>query len=401
MGFKDLMKNAQEKAGVLQEAYNQKQQEKSIRKEEEAQRLAEIKAQVSEHQEEVAQSIIDNFNGNMAFDMPDSIYEFTKEFFEKLLLPANSSSNSKITMYPYHDKIVKKAVKKLGIFDASENPLFQFQVDSNTYIIFTPTKCYVTYPYPDNPKFSVEFVIPMSSISDLAFEFGEESYEIKCNGICMIQSEKIYEFDQVTIRNYLSRLKNQEFIINEAQIDAIIREKIGAKILETVKEYIFEDEILVYFAWGLDSITAKDYIVCTNKQIIILDREMLGITKNVKQFYYEDITSMGTDQKTTGVIDLALTAAFKLCSVTIYVAGSQEKIETLFTREADRVIRIYQEYRRNIKNTATQPKVVVQQSAPAEDDVFIKLEKLNKLKLAGILSDQEFEEKKAQILSEM
>ena len=36
------------------------------------------------------------------------------------------------------------------------------------------------------------------------------------------------------------------------------------------------------------------------EQILMLDREMLGATKNVKQFYYEDITSMSTDQKENG-----------------------------------------------------------------------------------------------------
>lgn len=45
--------------------------------------------------------------------------------------------------------------------------------------------------------------------------------------------------------------------------------------------------------------------------------------------------------------------------------------------------------------------VVVQQSAPAEDDVFTKLEKLNKLKEAGILTEEEFDEKKAELLAQM
>lgn len=39
---------------------------------------------------------------------------------------------------------------------------------------------------------------------------------------------------------------------------------------------------------------------------------------------------MSTDQKTSGWLEFALTAAFKLCNITIYVSGAQEKIQTLY-----------------------------------------------------------------------
>lgn len=128
----------------------------------------------------------------------------------------------------------------------------------------------------------------------------------------------------------------------------------------------------------------------------------IEVEDNILDFYYEDITSMSTDQKTSGWLEFALTAAFKLCNITIYVSGAQEKIQTLYTYEAERVIRVYQEYRRSIKQDERNARqVVVQQSAPAEDDVFTKLEKLNKLKEAGILTEEEFDEKKAELLAQM
>ena len=61
-----------------------------------------------------------------------------------------------------------------------------------------------------------------------------------------------------------------------------------------------------------------DYVACTDNQLIFVNREMLGATANVKQFYFEDVTSMSTIQNSTSsdfltaVIDTALTAAFKL-----------------------------------------------------------------------------------------
>ena len=45
--------------------------------------------------------------------------------------------------------------------------------------------------------------------------------------------------------------------------------------------------------------------------------------------------------------------------------------------------------------------VVVQQAAPAADDPLAQLEKLNKLKEAGILSEEEFSAKKAALLAKL
>lgn len=163
-----------------------------------------------------------------------------------------------------------------------------------------------------------------------------------------------------------------------------------------------DDELLLYFAWGGDSITAKDFIVCSDKQMVVLDREAFGLTKNVKQFYYDDVTSMATLQETNGLLDLALTAAFSFCDLEISVAGAKEKISTLFTYEAEKVIRVYRNIRKSIKDAARQPQVIVQQAAASvQDDPLAQLEKLNKLKEAGILTDDEFNAKKADLLAKL
>lgn len=79
---------------------------------------------------------------------------------------------------------------------------------------------------------------------------------------------------------YVRRLEEKDFEITETQIDEVIKKKIGDNILKIIRQYVFDDELLIYFAWGMDNITAKDFVVCTNKQILMLDREMLGATKN-------------------------------------------------------------------------------------------------------------------------
>ena len=133
-----------------------------------------------------------------------------------------------------------------------------------------------------------------------------------------------------------------------------------------------------------------------------MDREAFGGTMNVKQLYYEDITSAQTIQNTgdsslTGMlIDAAFASLFQQCDLEIAVAGSKTRINTLCKVEAERVISIYHEYRKKAKTASAQPQqVIVQQNQP---DVLEQIEKLAKLKDMGVLSAEEFDMKKAELL---
>ena len=135
--------------------------------------------------------------------------------------------------------------------------------------------------------------------------------------------------------------------------------------------------------------------------MVVLDREAFGLTKNVKQFYYEDVTSMATLQETNGLLDLALTAALSICDLEVAVAGAKERLKTLYTYEAEKAVKVYRECRRNIKEKSNQPQVVVQQAAPSQADPLDQLKKLQALKEAGILTEDEFNAKKADLLSKL
>ncbi len=100
------------------------------------------------------------------------------------------------------------------------------------------------------------------------------------------------------------------------------------------------------------------------------------------------------------MLDLALTAALSLYDLEVSVAGAKETLKTLYTYEAEKAVKVYRECRRSIKEKDKTP-VVVQQAAPAADDPLAQLEKLNKLKEAGILSEEEFSTKKAELLAKL
>ena len=213
--------------------------------------------------------------------------------------------------------------------------------------------------------------------------------------------------DFVSLNKYFQCIANHDFDITDEEVDQLIRKKIGDKVLLSLRKYMVDDEVFIYFAWGINSLTAKDYIVCTDKQIILVDREMAGMTENVRQFYYEDITSVNVIQNTKSgdwtadLISSAISSATKTCDMAITVAGSVIRIDTLFKVEAERVAAVYREMRTKIKGVASQPQVVQQVVTPKkeEDSPIEKIQKLAQLKDAGILSEEEFNQKKTELLS--
>lgn len=109
---------------------------------------------------------------------------------------------------------------------------------------------------------------------------------------------------------------------------------------------------------------------------------------------------MATLQETNGLLDLALTAALRICDLEISVAGAKERLNTLYTYEAEKAVKVYRECRRSIKESNKQPQVVVQSSAPTVD-IVEQIQKLNGLKEAGILTEEEFNAKKAELLAKI
>ena len=69
---------------------------------------AEMKEKVNILAEKLKESIEEEYDANIQSFFSslseENLIAFTKEFYEKILLPANSASKSSITMYPYIDE---------------------------------------------------------------------------------------------------------------------------------------------------------------------------------------------------------------------------------------------------------------------------------------------------------
>lgn len=420
MAFMDKMKDMADKAKTAavgathaaKEKYNQIKQENEEKKAQKEAYLAEMNEKAEAHGKALCDAIQSRGGtiqgGFMAQLTENQLLSFSKEFYEKLVLPGSKASVSCIIMHPHiEEKKIKAIQKKLTVYDGTKVPLLYINEAGGQQFLLTRDHFYFKVFLPEDKSFFAQGRIACQDVDKLQIVESGAEYCLQVNGISLasIVVRDTYKQDFITLNEYFENIAEQDFDITPEEIDSLIHEKIGDKIYQHIKKYMtYEDELVMYYAGGLDSLMAMDYIACTTKQIIIVNREMLGATSNVKQFYYEDITSMATEQNSksddlfVAVIDSALTAALKVCNLIIMVAGAKEEISTLYTMEAQRVIAIYHEYRKELKKGNQPVQTVIQQQEP---DIIGQIEKLSRLKDSGILSEEEFNQKKAALLEKL
>lgn len=415
MGFMDKMKEkAQNISEQAKDAYSNAKAANEERKAQKEAYEKEMTEKAKIESEKRSNEILEGYTGTSIFDGIDikEVMNFTNEFYSKIVLPATNLSNTCIDMFHYIDEKVEKKIMKTfsshTMGDENDTVLLYLRAEKKTEVILANSRIAFSEPFSEDNKYYVEGSISIDKVSSIKVDYSGDTCDFLVNGIIILSLNKkpVFERDFISIEHYIDMIEKRDFVITNEEIDAIIREKIGSKVYEEVKRKMsYDDELLIFFAWGLDDITAKDYMFCSDKQIVYLDRAAMGATADVKQFYYEDINSMATIQNSqnsslTGyLVETALTSTLQLCDLEITVAGSKMKISTLKKREADRVVEIYHQMRKSFKDNANKPQqVVVQQQ---EVDPLEQLEKLNKLKEAGIISEDEFNQKKTELLGKL
>ena len=413
MAFKDFLSKAKDMASSAassaknaassaaasaKNAYESSKEKLSQNKAERDAAFAEKKAEADAYGATLCAQMGGTRGGLFACDAKQ-LADFTAAFYDKLYLPAHSVSASKMMFYPLEKELNKTAAKGFSQYPAEqEKPLLLIKGDQKQMVLLTLRGLYFKKLYDTASGVCTEGFFSIENIGDMTYERTEGGYVFACNGVALMQSAGGFPLDTDSFAEYIRRIRSRDFVITEEQIDAIIKAKIGEKVLEAVREYIFEDELLLYFAWGCDSVTAKDFVVCSNKQMVVLDREAFGLTKNVKQFYFEDVTSMATVQDSSSLLSVALSAAMKICNLQINVAGAREQLSNLYTYEAEKVVKVYRECRRALKDPARVQQPASQPAAPAAMSVTDELKKFKELLDMGILTQEEFDAKKKQLL---
>lgn len=410
MGFMDSLKNAASSAAEKAKQVKQDISEKAAEKKAEQEALkAERTAKVEAMRDEAVAKINAIGEGGGIVDSlsENELFDFTKSFAEKLFITACTASQSHIVIYPF---ITEKQNKKIHeSFKFEDKPIIHIKTEDKQEILFTKGKLFFRVVLPEDKSFSAVGEVNASAVNDFKFVETDSGYSFQCDTVELISFKlnKKYKQDFITLNNYFERIKNKQFEITEREIHDMIKEKVGNDVYNMYAKYFGDDdEIAVFFAWGSDSYSANDYLICTTSQVILLDREMGGMTMNAKQFYYEDISAVEIVQNSSSgdfavdLISSAITAALDICDLVITAGSAQLRINNLYKNEAERVAAVYRQKRKELKDKAAQP-TIVQAAAPAADDPLEQLQKLSKLKDAGIISAEEFEEKKSALLAKI
>lgn len=409
MGFMDSLKNAASAAAEKASQITKEASEKAAQKKAESDALkAERTAKVEAMRDEAVTKINSIGTGGGIVDSlsEKELLDFTKVFAEKLFIPACTASASHILIYPYiNEKSMKKIHQSFQFDENTDKPIIHIRTADKQEILFTKNKLFFRVVLPEDKNFSAVGEVNSSAVNSFEFVETDIGYSFQCDTVELIsfKLDKKYKQDFITLNNYFERIKNKQFTVTEQEIHDLIKEKVGNDIYNLFSKYFSdENELAIFFAWGADSFSAKDFVICTDQQVIILDRELGGMTMNSKQLYYDDITAVQIIQNsnsgslTADLINSAITAALDICDFDISAAGANIRINNLYKNEAEIISSIYHQKRKQLKAQANAP--VVQQAA---DDPLEQLAKLSKLKDAGIISEDEFNQKKAALLAKI
>lgn len=95
-----------------------------------------------------------------------------------------------------------------------------------------------------------------------------------------------------------------------------------------------------------------------------------------------------------------------VCDLEIRGEGIYKRMSGMVKIEADRIVAIFNRFKkenRNVernKEASVQPQVVIKETQ-SQPDVLEQIEKLAKLKDAGVLTEEEFNQKKAVLLEKL
>ena len=162
--------------------------------------------------------------------------------------------------------------------------------------------------------------------------------------------------------------------------DFFIGARIKPKQIEELKDILSENEkILGIFSGTVKSMKSikAQWLAITDKRVIFYGRAFIGGGSN--SFPYEEISSVEGHK---GAL---------LGSITLNVRGKSEEFINMQKNEVDIAVKMIRENIENVKKS----------TRPAETDSLEKLKKLKELLDLGVISQEEFEEKKRELLAKI
>ena len=195
---------------------------------------------------------------------------------------------------------------------------------------------------------------------------------------------------------------------NDVDFNTEITDENALNEIEKIVDRLDEDEEVIEVAKQSrmkpgGSSTTPNTIFATDRRLIIRNPTMLGARQNIEDFEYDNITGIKLEK---GVFSSTLvitapgmgTAARTGTMSGLLPWGRNEdgSIDGIPKDKAENILKIVRNAIVKAKKESQKPVQVVQQTSTADE-----LAKLAKLKEQGILSDEEFDKMKKDLISKM
>ena len=196
---------------------------------------AEMNQKAEERKAEILETLRSYSNNGSLFGDIDknTLLAFTKNFYDKLLMPAMSVALSNISMHPYIEgKALEKVTKELENYDESETPILLVRAENKQFIFITDKTLYFVIALKEDAKFKVKGSISVDEISEITFDIGEETSTVSCDGYVFAEFKT-----NKTVKQILKDLKEKSIL--KCENGHLYKRTVLVRGMPRVKCYVF------------------------------------------------------------------------------------------------------------------------------------------------------------------
>ena len=346
--------------------------------------------------ENLKNQIIKNYNNDNKKSLfknytEDGLKRISLEFFEKIIInhPDWNKSNLTFGNYIQEKKLVSITNSDLDVTETNkEFGVIQYYKNSKNYFLLTNKYLYFKGNYP-NKKNIYSTKISTEYIHEISFKEKEYCQLININGVPI---GCIDSLDAALLNGFIKILSNGCTQISDVAISNEIKSLISDNNLDKIYSYLDNEEYFTLFI----TTNQEDYIICTNKNLFMINCLCLDGDILIEKIPYNDISSayIDTDRKKANLFSM-FTAGYDEVSINLLVKDSKHQID--FLKIADAYVIVKEINDRKSDVLAHQNNNDIDYNNSQKSIALIRA--LSELRQSDIITEEEFQNKKMELLN--
>lgn len=378
---------------AVTEVVGKGKQELENRYNENMQKIEEEKKLIAKLSEDFKNKVVENKGEKALIEgiALDKLMTFTDEFYERIFITRNNCTISDLEFGDYIDPryLSKSKGKEKEEDDQEEKPLLCYYKNNKDKFLLTTKALYFKGKHlSENYNYSAK--INIDDISSILVTKDEEKWFLEINNLKALEVNPEYSLD---LQDYFNKVDKNDLEVKDEEVSKIIEDSLTAETVIKIKSHCEEENFLL--------LVNKANIICTNKQILVLKTDGLEEVEVINKINYNDIAYIGIEKSDDESFINKLSSIFTNRTLEIYLLGNKIKIENVKQVQGDKIIQLVNQYKRNKEENQVRKVIDIESETLAEvkeGDIFSAIRKLSELKDNGIITEDEFQEKKNDLL---